>query len=136
MVSSFLNILSLFSNPFIANKIIELAIILLLTIVTELTVAFILGFRNKKILLSIICVNIFTNPLLNFGLLIATTFYSVQLTPMLLIILELVVVFVEWQLLVYVVRRRQKRLLALSLILNTASFLVGIALARIALALY
>jgi len=136
MVSSFLNILSLFFNPFIANKITELAVILLLTIVTELSVAFLLGFRNKKILLSIISVNIFTNPLLNFGLLIATTFYSVELTPILLSILELLVVFVEWQLLVYVVRRRQKRLLALSLILNTASFLVGIALARIALALY
>lgn len=100
-------------------------LVLSLTLIIETFVAFILGHRNKFVLLSVIFINLITNPLLNYFLWINGYFYFIEPNIWNILILEIMVVFIEWGLLMFALKQRPRRLFLLSLVMNSASFGVG-----------
>ncbi len=103
----------------------RLLIALLLTVAIEGGVAWLLGFRTASSQLAMAMINCVTNPALNYVLLVLA-WRGVSVTIPLLIPLEVLVVMVEWELLVYVFEKPKRRLFTLSLVANTASFLAGL----------
>jgi len=104
------------------------AVALVLTIFAEWFIVYLFGFRDKKTFLAVMLVNLITNPLMNFfisflqGLnLFAFNFFS-------LLIIELAVVVVEWQMLVYSLIGDSKKFLFVSLAMNMFSFSCGLIL--------
>ena len=96
-----------------------------LSAIIELTAVFLLGFRKKKFILAVFTVNLFTHPLLNYFLAVFASFgFSFNL--ILIIFLEILVVLTEARLLEYTFKNQ--KFLKLSIIMNTASFLLGILL--------
>jgi hypothetical protein len=108
----------------IANR---LFLALLLTVTIEGGVAWLFGFRTGRSQLAVASINCLTNPALNLFLLILA-WLGVNVRLPLVLLLELLVVGIEWQLLVYVFGAPKGRLLVLSLLANAASFLAGVAL--------
>ena len=102
------------------------ALALVLTIVIEVGIAWVLGLRHKTGMMTVILINVITNPFLNYLILINGYFHLVQQYGLLIIILEICVVFVEWWLLWFVLRQKTKRMLPLSILMNGASFLTGL----------
>ena len=76
----------------------------LLTIVIELAVAILFGFRKKIEIIAIIFVNLLTNPVLNYFLWVNDYFSFFKSNLLLTLFLEVVVVFVEWKLLMYILQ--------------------------------
>lgn len=99
---------------------------LLLTLLIEISVALIFGYRNKFVLLSIILVNLITNPLLNYILWLNNSVGFFYITVINLILFEIAVVIVEWLLLVFALRKNYKSLLLLSFTMNFVSFIMGL----------
>lgn len=99
---------------------------LVLTIAVETPAALLLGLRNKHALLAVLIINVITNPALNFLVLLNDYLGLISPAIILIVFLEITVVFVEWKLLVYTLRMKNRRAFIVSLILNTASFLAGI----------
>jgi hypothetical protein len=100
---------------------------LLLTLVIEGGIAWLFGFRTGRFQLVVAMINVITNPALNV-LLLLLAWLGVNVTLLLIIPLEIVVVAVEWGLLVYAFDAPKGRLLFLSLAANAASFLAGVLL--------
>lgn len=100
---------------------------LLLTLVIEGCVAYLIGFRKGKYVLTFAIASLITHPLLNYLLLVLE---YLDVTPSLVLItfLEILVVIAEWQVLVYVFGNPKERFLILALLANTTSFLIGIVL--------
>ncbi|HEX2994891.1 MAG TPA: hypothetical protein VHP14_08705 [Anaerolineales bacterium] len=98
---------------------------LLLTILVEGCVAYLLGLRSRQSLLAVLAINVLTQPALNY-LLLVLVYLNVNVTFMLIIALEILVVILEWQLLVYIFRAPTRRFLAVSFLGNALSFLVGL----------
>ncbi len=98
---------------------------LLLTIVIEGAIAFLLGFRKKELLLVLTLINVITNPILNY-LLLVLGFLGIEVTLIRVFLLEIVVVIAEWRLLVYAFGNSSRRFLTLSILANAASFLAGV----------
>ena len=103
-----------------------LVIALFLTIAIEVGIAWLFRLRSKKELGTVILINVITNPLLNYLILINSYFHLVKQTGVLTLALEVCVVFAEWRLLLWVLRLGVKRMLVLSLIMNTCSYLAGL----------
>ena len=101
---------------------------LLLTILIEVLVALIFGYKRKKEILSVILVNLITQPVLNYFLLIGSYFSLVAVTIQFILLLEIIVILVEWQLLVYTLQREPKSLFVLSLVMNLASLTIGLSI--------
>jgi len=99
---------------------------LTLTEIVELTVAYLLGFRKKSIIITIISVNLITNPVLNYLLLLNYHFSFIKHNLIIILFLEMVMVFVEWKILVYALIDKPKNLFKLSLIMNFCSYLSGV----------
>lgn len=104
---------------------------LLLTVVIEVTISIIVGYRKKSEILTIILINLITNPIINFFLL--TTFrlqtyqervqqYSIKN----IIFIEIGVILIEWLLLMFALRQSPKKLLALSILINFCSYFGGV----------
>ena len=100
---------------------------LLLTVAIEGSVAWLFGFRTGRAQLAVASINCLTNPALNL-LLVVLAWLGVAVRLPLVVLLELLVVAVEWLLLVYVFGAPKGRLFVLSLLANAASFLAGVAL--------
>jgi hypothetical protein len=90
-----------------------------ITIIVELFIAILLGYRCKYQLLVIVAINLITNPPLN--LLLDT--YNID--AVWLIALEILIVIVEWRALVWTLGNSNKRMLFLSTIMNLSSFAGG-----------
>jgi len=99
---------------------------LTLTEIVELTVAYLLGFRKKSIIITIISVNLITNPVLNYLLLLNYHFSFIKHNLIIILFLEMVMVFVEWKILVYALIDKPKNLFKLSLIMNFCSYISGV----------
>ncbi|MCQ2418327.1 MAG: hypothetical protein MJ085_00950 [Clostridia bacterium] len=102
---------------------------LLLTLVIELLLALILGVQEGRDFLLIFLVNVITNPLI--GILLDVYYVYVAVPPFWLIaVLEAGVVFGEWAL--YRGRLEYRKLppFVFSLVLNTASYLIGLGLSH------
>ncbi len=100
---------------------------LITTIISEIGVAMLLGYRSESVLRAIILVNLITHPLLGYTLWI-NAYENLINTSVLVAVLEVLVVFVEWGLLYFVLRERPRRLLFLSLAANASSFGIGLVL--------
>ncbi len=103
-------------------------IALVLTLVIEVTVGLLFGYRSKSAVLAIIGVNLVTHPILNLLIrLNARNQYMLSQVPLILF-LELVVVFVEWGLLCLALGGKRGWLFLLSATMNSASFFIGVVL--------
>ncbi|HMB25327.1 MAG: hypothetical protein ACM33V_08630 [Chloroflexota bacterium] len=98
---------------------------LLLTIIVEGCVAYLLGLRSRQSMLAVLAINVLTQPALNY-LLLVLAYLNVNVTFLLIVVLEILVVIVEWRLLVYIFRAPKRRFLAVSLLGNALSFLIGL----------
>lgn len=91
----------------------------------EICMAIVMSYRRVKDLLAIFLVNLITQPTLNYILYIADHFSSVEIGFHEICILEMAVVLIEWQLLLYVLKRKPLEMLTLSLSMNVTSYLAG-----------
>ncbi|MBQ9245102.1 hypothetical protein IJ182_02415 [bacterium] len=92
---------------------------LLLTIIIELTIVYLLGFKNKKLLILVIIANIITNPVLNF-IVGSFSFDFIEI-----LILEAIVVIFEG-LFLKLLYRTNLPYFRLSFIMNASSYLIGL----------
>jgi hypothetical protein len=102
----------------------------LLTVLVEISVAFLFGFKNKKAILAVVFINLITNPMLNYFLIINNYFSFVFISAVTLLVLEVIIVLVEWLLLVFVLRQSFKKLLVLSIAMNFCSYFVGVLISK------
>ncbi len=105
-------------------------IALLLTIAIEVFIAILFGFRNKNLILAVVFINLITNPILNYFLLINNYFSFVFINTIILLIFEIIIILVEWLLLIFVLQQSPKKLLALSAVTNFCSYITGILIFR------
>lgn len=105
-----------------------LAPALVFTLVVEVPVAWLRGLRGRRALTAVVLVNLITNPLLNYVLLVASQLASIRIYWVVAAILEVAVVLVEWRLLLWALGGSSRRMLLTSVLMNAASFGVGFAL--------
>jgi hypothetical protein len=99
------------------------AIAFLLTVVLEIGVAWLLGYRKRAEVAAVFWVNVFSHPLVNFLISLAGVLRSAAVTPQEILWFEAGVVIVEWRLLCYALPQHSKmRLLVLSLAINGVSY--------------
>jgi len=101
------------------------------TIVIELCIALILKVKDKKDLLNIVLVNMLTNPLVVSIPVLILVKYGYTYSVISLIILEILTVLVEGFIYFKVLLYKKINPYVLSLILNIASFLIGVVINRI-----
>lgn len=105
------------------------AIAFLLTVVLEVAVALALGLRRRLEIAAVVLVNVFSHPLLIYLLWTIASLRATPIRGLEILMLEAGVVLVEWALLCFAVPRRPaRRLFVLSLTMNAASYLSGMAL--------
>ena len=100
---------------------------LVLTLTIEGGVAYLLGLRKSQYMLTVVMINLITHSVLSYLLLILG-YLGMDVTLGLVTILEILVVIVEWQLLVYAFGGPSRRFFITALLANAASFLAGILL--------
>lgn len=100
---------------------------LLLTVIVEGGVAYLLGLRQRQQMLAFAMINVITNPVLNYVILVLS-YLGFDVSFLLIVALEVLVVIVEWQLLGYVFHGPKGRFLLTSVLANSLSFLVGLLL--------
>ena len=98
---------------------------LTITLVIELSFAFILKYR-KKDLVNVLLVNFLTNPLLNSVTVAINYYYGLKARNISLLILEILVVIIEGFIYHRYLTRRKINGYILSLILNIASYGLGL----------
>ena len=103
---------------------------LFLTIAIELVVALFFGFRKKLEIVAIVFVNLLTNPVLNYLLLVNNHFSFFKITLVIILFLELLVVLAERKLLLYALQEKSNRILVLSFAMNFCSYIAGILIFR------
>jgi len=105
-----------------------IGVALLLTIAIEIAVAIILGYKKKEELLVIFGVNLITNPIVNYFVMLLTQLAAYLFSIPLLLLFEIVVVIFEAKILSFVLKKGTKEMLILSIWMNGTSFLLGIIL--------
>jgi hypothetical protein len=102
------------------------AIAFFLTIVVEMAVALLLGYRRRVEIACVFWVNVFSWPLLNYLLWTLASLRSAPFSTPIILLFETGVVLVEWQLLCFALPRHSRfQLFVLSLTMNSASYLAG-----------
>ena len=110
-----------------SDFLLNYAIAFLLTIVLEVAVALLLGYRKRLEIVCILLVNVFSHPLVNYLVWVANTMRAEPMGPLGHLPFEIGVVLVEWLLLCYALpRHRRSRLFVLSLAMNGVSYLAGV----------
>jgi hypothetical protein len=104
----------------------EYAVTLFLTEIIEVTVAILLGYRQRRQIAAVILVNLVSHPILHFFLLLNRHYDLVAMRPMTIPLLEAAVILLEWALLVFALRGKKSALLFLSTTMNLCSYLVGV----------
>jgi hypothetical protein len=105
---------------------VDFMIALSLAIFIESLVAVPFGFRERSVFLAVAAINLITNPILNFSILIIHSLNLFRVDFFVLLIFESVVVLVEWRMLVFSVYGSAKKLLMLSVVMNLCSFASGL----------
>ena len=98
---------------------------LVLTIIIELVIAIIIGIRNKKDILNVILVNVFTNPLVTSIPIFIYLKYGYNAEKVSLIILEIFAFVSEGFIYSKVLKYKKLNPYLISLILNLSSYLIG-----------
>jgi len=106
--------------------VINLISALLLTEVVEFVAAYIMGHRGKEFYIALVLVNLITNPLINYILLVLYTLKLLHFRLIIIIILEIIVIISEWRILSYALPKKIKSFLTLSIAMNISSYLVGV----------
>lgn len=101
---------------------------LVITIIIECIVAIVLKHYKRSDLVSIVCINVVTNPLLNYLLWLNSDYQWFQLTWPIVILIEIIVVLVESGLLMFSLKKSLHESLLLSFVMNGVSYLAGILL--------
>jgi hypothetical protein len=102
---------------------------LILTLLTESLVAFCFGFRKPKQFLTLSLVNLITNPLLNYILLLYGFLIRPEFPLAITTLVEIIIVLAEYKLLALVLSQEKKsKLFTLALAANLTSFLIGLIL--------
>jgi hypothetical protein len=101
---------------------------LVLAILVEWLVLYFFGFRGKNYFFIIVAINLVTNPLMNFFILMVQSLNLFAFNVFSLLLLELAVVAVEWRMLIYLALGDAKKMLAVSLVMNLCSFASGLIL--------
>jgi len=104
---------------------------LFLTILIELIISVFFGFRTKIEIATIILINVITNPILNYLLLLNAYFSFIKAGLILLLFLELIIILTEWRLMCLILKNNPKKMLALSIVMNFFSFAAGIIIFKI-----
>jgi len=99
---------------------------LFLTLIIELSVAYFLGYRNKRALISVVCVNLMTHPVFCYFLWINLTLDIIEINYFSMISLEVIITLVESILLFYALKQKFSLMLNLSFAMNFASFVIGL----------
>ena len=103
---------------------------LLCTLIIEITIAFILRYR-KKDLLNVLLVNVLTNPLLNSSIVAINYFYGLKIRNICLYVFEVLVILTEGYIYNKYLERKKINGYLLSLILNIASYVIGLLINKI-----
>lgn len=108
--------------------LISMGFALLLTILLEEAVA--VFFFGKKWVgyLLVLLVNVVTNPIINFLYLWLNTYRSIAPYSPIMILLELIVIPVEYMLLAQGLNSNRRRWLVLSFLMNSVSYITGLML--------
>jgi len=109
----------------LSNYIVIYIVTLVLSIIIESSVAYLMGYKEKKYLLAILMINLITHPILNYFLLVLS-FVKFNINLLLVGLLEIGVIFAEWGLLVHMFYKPKDKLFILSLVTNLVSFITGI----------
>ena len=108
----------------------QLLTALALTEAVELPLAALLGLRTRRALTTVALINLLTNPVLNYLGWVLARFGDGAAAPAtaipVLVAAEAVVVLIEWRLLLWVLGGASRRMLLVSLALNTASAGAGL----------
>ena len=104
----------------------NLIISLILTIIIELGISLILGIRKKCDIYVVILVNICTNPIVVYIANCLKLLNNNMVYNIVIVILEIMVVIVEFELYKRYLKTYKKSPLALSIINNTLSFGIGL----------
>ena len=99
---------------------------LISTLIIELSVAYVFGFRNKKSIITIIFANLITHPLLCYFLWMNSVIFIIPINYISIIVLEILVALLESALLFLALKQKYLDMLKLSFGINMASFLVGL----------
>ena len=105
-------------------------ICLVSTIIIEVSIAFILRYRRKD-LINVLLVNLLTNPLLNSSVIAINYFYGLKARNICLYIFEVLVVLIEGFIYSKYLERKKINGYLLSLILNIASYVIGLLINKI-----
>jgi hypothetical protein len=111
---------------------------LLLTVLIEVPVGWLCGLRSRRAVSAVVLVNVVTNPVLNYLLLV----FSLSNPPLpdnspvvalaviwgLIAVLEVLAVVAEWRMLLWVLGGSSRRMLVTSVLMNAASFGLGLAI--------
>jgi hypothetical protein len=113
-----------------------LIIPLLFTILVEVIVAIIFGYRSKLEIATVILINLITNPILNYFLLVDGQIRLISINLQLILFLEVVIVLSEWMLLKFTLKQSSKKLLLLSIVMNFCSVMAGIVVFQVLLGMF
>ena len=108
--------------------ILSLIISLLLTILIELSISTFLGIKTRNDIRIVILVNICTNPIVVYIANILKLLNNNLLYILTVILLEIIVVFVEFRLYNKYLKNYKKSKFILSLVNNISSYMIGILL--------
>lgn len=107
---------------------------LVLTLLVEVPIAAADGFRSRRELLAIVCVNLVTNPPLVWLLFVLSALLGPANGGILFYItlcLEVAVVVIEWRLLVWALGTPSRKTLSLAIVMNVASYLASVFVAAL-----
>lgn len=99
---------------------------LFLTLIIELIIIFLFGYRKKEYFIAVIFINLITHPLINYFLWANSSLNIIAADFISIIWLEILVVIIESVLLFYSIKQKYFNLLKLSLCMNMASFIFGL----------
>ena len=104
----------------------KIILALIFTLIIEITIAYLLKFRKKEEIQAIIAVNLITNPALNYFIQLNSQYNIISTAFTTIILLEALIVIIEFILLSLMLKQDKKRLFILSLLINIISFLFGL----------
>lgn len=108
-------------------RMINYLIAFALTQIIEIPIAYLFGYRKALEILAIFLINLITHPALNIFIHFCITYNLLVFNILTITLLEIVVAFIEWGLLVYVFGLKDfKKLFFLSFAMNTGSYLSGL----------
>lgn len=122
----------------IYSALLQLSLYLSITVIIEVAVVFLLGYRKRNFLIIICLANVITNPTLNILITLYSFIMQNQIPIYLVFLLEVAIVFVEFFILFSVFKSKyaKKELFMISSIINSSSFLIGYIIQDILVNLY